>query len=112
MRRPVLSRALILEEAAHLPDGMGGFSERWQELGRVWAEISAGNGRERLSEFVTLSMVPWRITVRGAPVGAPSRPKPGQRFREGARVFRILAVSERDLDGAYLTCFAHEEVPA
>jgi head-tail adaptor len=45
-------------------------------------------------------------------VGAPSRPLPGQRFRAGARVWRIVAVSESDATGAFLTCFSREEVAA
>ncbi|MGB4908701.1 MAG: head-tail adaptor protein, partial [Tabrizicola sp.] len=54
---------------------------------------------------------PYRITVRGTPTGSPSRPKAGQRFREGTRLFLIQAVTERDQFGRYLTCFAREEVP-
>ena len=56
--------------------------------------------------------MPLRITVRAAAVGDARRPKPGQRFREGGRLFRILAVSERDTGGRYLACMAREEVPA
>ncbi|MFC7705000.1 head-tail adaptor protein [Plastorhodobacter daqingensis] len=109
--KPVnLRQAMVLEEPVHLPDGAGGFAESWEPLGTLWAEIVAGSGRERVADIVTLSMVPWRITVRGAPIGAPSRPRPGQRFRDGLRVFRILSVSERDAAGRYLTCLAHEEV--
>ncbi|MEO6299298.1 MAG: head-tail adaptor protein, partial [Paracoccaceae bacterium] len=33
-----------------------------------------------------------------------------QRLRDSGRVFVILAVTERDPDGLYLTCFALEEV--
>ncbi len=50
--------------------------------------------------------------MRAAPIGAPSRPRPDQRFREGARIFRIHSVTERDDQGRYLTCFATEEVAA
>jgi head-tail adaptor len=46
--------------------------------------------------------------VRGAPVGAPSRPVAGQRFREGARIYPILAVAEADPEGRYLVCHAEE----
>jgi head-tail adaptor len=45
-------------------------------------------------------------------VGSDRRPRPDQRFREGARLFRILAVAEADAQGLYLTCFAREEVVA
>ncbi len=106
-----LSRRLVLEEAQRQADGAGGFRQVWVALGTVWAEVIAGPGREREGALVTLAAVPYRITLRGAPVGAPSRPKPDQRFREGARVYRILAVAERDPDGRYLTCFSQEEVP-
>jgi hypothetical protein len=53
--------------------------------------------------------VPYRITVRAAPYGAPSRPAAGQRFREGTRIFQINAVAEQGVDALFLTCFAEEE---
>lgn len=107
---PVLRHALVLEEAVAQPDGAGGYREVWAALGTHWAEVAAGTGRERTADLVRLSMVPWRITVRGAPVGAPSRPRAGQRFRQGTRLYRILSVAERDAAGRYLLCLAHEEV--
>jgi hypothetical protein len=48
--------------------------------------------------------------VRGAPVGAVSRPLPDQRFREGNRIFTILAVTDRGRLAKHLVCFAREEV--
>lgn len=51
----------------------------------------------------------FRITVRAAPQGAPSRPTPLQRFRDGARLFAIEAVTEADPEGRFLVCFAREE---
>ena len=107
-----LNRRLVLEEAQTVPDGAGGFVETWVALGEVWAHVKAGTGRETAAEFVTLSTVPYRITVRAVPVGAPSRPKPEQRFRDGERVFRIQAVTEDEGAGTYLVCFAREEVSA
>ncbi|MBY6090277.1 head-tail adaptor protein [Maritimibacter alkaliphilus] len=110
---PRLNRALQLETAQRIADGAGGFSEVWQGLGTVWAEVSArGAGRERGGEALPLGQVGWRIVVRGAAQGDPVRPQAGQRFREGARVYRILAVAERDPAGRYLTCFASEEAVA
>ncbi len=112
MKALLLNRKLTLEEAQRSPDGAGGYTKVWVALGELWADVNSGTGRERAGEFVTLSTVPYKITVRAAPQGAPSRPRPEQRFREGARLFRILAVTEDDPRGHYLTCFAHEEVPA
>ena len=48
--------------------------------------------------------------MRGAPVGAASRPRADQRLREGARVYDILTVSERDAGGRYLEILAEEGV--
>lgn len=111
MNAPHLNRALVLESAVRTPDGAGGFTEAWTALGMLWAEVLPGSGSDILGEERMLSAVPYRVTVRGAPVGATSRPTAGQRFREGARLFLIQAVTEHDPDGRYLTCFAREEVP-
>ncbi len=112
MSAPRLDRALVLEQAEREADGAGGHALNWVALGTLWGDVKPGTGRERAGEFVTLATVPYRITVRAAPVGSPSRPRPEQRLREGSRVFRILAVSEADRAGLYLTCFAQEEVVA
>lgn len=112
MKVPVLNRQLVLEAPDRVPDGAGGFIEVWSELGVLWAQMKPGTGVERAGEFVTLASVPLKITVRAAPEGSPRRPRPEQRFREGTRVFRILAVAEADAGAHYLTCFAREEVVA
>lgn len=111
MKAPHLNRALELEAATRVPDGAGGFTVAWASLGTLWAEISPGSGRDPAGEELVLTSVPYRITVRAAPVGAANRPKPEQRFREGTRIFAILAVTERDPAGHYLSCFCKEEAP-
>jgi head-tail adaptor len=108
----VLSREVSLEERRSVPDGAGGYSESWVALGAMWAEVVAESGREVPGEEMTRSEVSYRITVRAAPPGSDRRPSADQRFRLGARVFRIIAVAERDPRGRYLTCFAREEGPA
>ncbi len=105
-----LNRKLVLEEAQRTSDGAGGYVESWTALGTLWAEIKSGSGRETSEDFLTVSRVSMTITVRGAPVGSKRRPKPEQRFVEGGRIFTILAVSEADAQGHYLTCTAREEV--
>ncbi len=107
-----LNRKLVLEDPVRVSDGAGGHSQVWTPIGTLWASIKAGAGREYRQQFVTVSKVTYRIVVRANPEGAPSRPKPDQRFRDGNRVFRILAVSEYDPQARYLTCHAREEVLA
>jgi head-tail adaptor len=106
-----LSRQLVLETPQMVSDGAGGFTRVWASLGTLWAEVRAGAGRETSGEEISLASVPYRITLRAAPIGAPSRPRPEQRLREGSRIFTILAVSEADFAGRYLTCIAKEELP-
>ena len=106
-----LSRQLVLEAPQRVADGAGGFTLIWTALGTLWAEVLPGSGREAAGEEVVLAAVPYRITVRGAAVGSPQRPRPEQRFEDGSRHFLILAVTERDPNGQYLTCFAREESP-
>ncbi|WP_341366349.1 head-tail adaptor protein [Yoonia sp. BS5-3] len=110
MRMPDLSRPLVLEQPVQVADGAGGYTRDWQELGVLWAEVTSGAGREAAAFAVTVSRVPYRIVVRASKPGAPSRPVPGQRFRDGTRVFNINAVADRGTDGRYLICRTEEEV--
>ena len=112
MTAPHLTRPLTLEARQQVADGAGGFGETWVALGRLWAEVVSASGRDAAGAEITLGATAFRITLRAAVPGAPSRPVPGQRFRDGARVFAILAVTERDATGRFLTCFSREEVPA
>ena len=105
---PNLSRKLTLEERVMTPDGAGGFDVSWVALGVVWADMRATRGTERVAARRTAPSLSWRILVRAAPDGAPSRPKPEQRFTEGNRVFTIMAVSEMPGTDQYLECWAEE----
>lgn len=108
-RLPDLSHALVLEDPQRSPDGAGGFSETWVALGTLWAEVKPLSGRLAGDG---LSLQKYRITLRSAPDGFASRPRPDQRFRDNNRIYRIDAVAEADAAGRYLTCFAVEEVAA
>lgn len=110
MKSPRLNRRLTLEAPQRASDGSGGYNITWQQLGVVWAEVSARTGREVRLEGAPVSEVGYRIVVRGAPVGDPARPLPGQRFRDGLRVFHVHAVVEADADARFLTCMTKEEV--
>ncbi|MFZ3582332.1 head-tail adaptor protein [Loktanella sp. DJP18] len=112
MSLPLLNRKLMLEHAVRTPDQSGGYATVWQALGTLWAEITPGTGTERGANALALSRVPLKITVRAAPVGSDARPGAGQRFREGVRIYSILAVTERDSLARFLICHAQEEVAA
>ncbi|SHG40208.1 phage head closure protein [Cognatishimia maritima] len=112
MRQPQLNRRMLLESVTRNSDGAGGFVESWVALGHVWAEVKPRSGGERDREDVGVSRLDVKVTVRAAPVGSSQRPNAGQRFREGSRIYRIMAVTEPDISGRYLTCLAREEVAA
>ena len=107
-----LNRKLMLETPLRVPDGAGGSIETWVEQGKLWAQIIARGGREVTGEDTSLSRTGFRILVRAAPYGAPSRPTPNQRFREANRIFRIVSVAEYDQAGRYLACLSDEEIVA
>lgn len=103
------SRRLVLEQATRTPDGAGGFAEGWAPLGVLWGDIAPASPRQSAPPGADAAKVPLRITLRAAPAGSPRRPLPGQRLREGARVFPVLAVVEPDVTGRTLIVHAHEE---
>ena len=109
MRELRLQRRLVLEAPARTPDGLGGFTSAWTPLGTLWAEVLPGTPRVQDQPGATEARLPLRITLRGAPPGAPSRPRPGQRFRDGARLYPITHVAEADPQGRFLLCLASEE---
>ena len=108
MRAVRLTRALVLESAVRSGDGAGGFSESWQALGTVWADVRPGSGRGGEVLGVAVPVQPMRIMVRGVPQGHVMRPKAGMRFRDGVRLYRVLAVTEADGTGRHLVCAAEE----
>lgn len=110
MTAPRLTRALVLEAPVRVPDGAGGYAAGWEARGTLWAEVVPASGGRGAAEGLAPQRVRHRITVRAAPPGAASRPVAGQRLREGARVFAITGVTERDAEGRYLLCFAEEVV--
>lgn len=108
--RPQLRRRLVLEERESLADGSGGFVVNWRQLGALWADVTARTGYEDFVAGQPRPRVKYRIVVRGTPPGAPSRPRPDQRLREGSRIFNILTVAEADPVGRFLEVYAEEGV--
>ena len=109
---PRLNRSVALERLVRQADDAGGYTEAWETLGTLFAEIVPRTGRATETGGADVFRMGLKITVRAMPFGSEGRPSPGQRFREGARAYVIEAVAERDPDGRYLICFAKEEVVA
>lgn len=110
MKAPKLNRRFTLEVANTAPDGSGGFIETWEALGTLWGELKGAGGRDVDIDAGAVSQGRFRVTVRSAPHGALERPLPGQRLREGQRMFPVIAVVDSDPDGRWLTCIVREEL--
>lgn len=103
-----LNRKLILEAPVRSADGAGGFSGGWTVLGIHWGRLEPGFGRLERGEEAARSRASYRVIIRAVPPTSVSRPKPGHRFRDGARVFDIRAVQD-SRDVRFLTCLVDEE---
>ncbi|MEM1273872.1 MAG: head-tail adaptor protein [Pseudomonadota bacterium] len=106
MKPIALNRLLTLEDPMRMPDGAGGYLQSWTALGKLWAHVAAQSGREDGD----MSTTRYRIYARRMPAGSSARPRPDQRFRDGARVYHIDAVADLQADTRYVICYAHEEV--
>lgn len=109
MAMPLLNRRFVLEAKDSQPDGQGGFDLTWTSLGTLWGELRGMTGQDRDREGAALALASYRVTLRSAAPGSQQRPEAGQRLRDGSRIFEILAVVDRDVEGRWLTCFCREE---
>jgi head-tail adaptor len=109
MTGPCLNRKLRLEVPFRTRDDAGGYDTTWAVEGTLWAAVAPGTGSEAEVAGLSISSVPFKITVRASPIGSPARPVAGHRLRDGDRVFRVLAVTEADAMARYLICTAREE---
>lgn len=102
------TRKLTLEERDQISDGAGGVSEGWIALGVHWAALRATGAQERFGAGRQSSRVTHVARIRWSEAGAPSRPRPDQRFREGGRTFAIIGVAEADDQRRDLICWLEE----
>jgi head-tail adaptor len=109
MKAPRLNLEVVLENPVRTADGAGGYSESWQALGTLWAQILPGSGREANGPAGAVSLSRHRVILRAAPVGQQMRPVAGQRLRLGTRRLAVEAVTELPDQPLYLRCDVTEE---
>ena len=107
-----LDRKLVLEERQETADGAGGFTGSWQALGVHWASLRQRSGRLERGDGAARSRVSYILRIRAVAPDQPSRPRAGQRFRAGNRVFLIRSVGDARNAPGFLDCLADEEVLA
>ena len=99
-----LRQRLDLETATPTPDGAGGSTLTWSLVAAVSAEVVPLKADERRIGEGLADLVTHRITVRHRDDVAP-----GDRFKRGARLFRIRGLTDPQEDGRFLVCLCEEE---
>jgi head-tail adaptor len=103
-------RRLVLEAFEPTPDGGGGMTGAWRALGVHWARLHPLSARQRAIGEAARSEITHRAVVRWSAPETPSRPRPGQRFREGTRIYAVAGVAEADQQRDALLCWVCEGV--
>ena len=100
----LLRNELVLQASTPVPDGLGGHSETWSEIGLLFGMIEPVAANSIISADQTLEMVTHRITIRRR-----EDIRSGMRFAKGPRVFDIVTIHDPDESGRYLVCRVSEE---
>lgn len=86
-----LRRRVVLESPVRIEDAGGGADLVWQQVAVLWAALESRAAGERLDAGRVTSAITHEITFRYRPGVLPE-----MRFRQGERLFHILAVFEPD----------------
>jgi SPP1 family predicted phage head-tail adaptor len=95
---------LTLERATPTPDGAGGSTLSWSAVATVPADVTPVKADERSVGEGLSDLALHRIVIRKRADVLTS-----DRFRLGARVFRIRAIADPAEDGRYLECLCEGE---
>jgi SPP1 family predicted phage head-tail adaptor len=85
-----LNRRLTLEEPVETPDGAGGVTRGYATVATLWAQVTPVAARGAVEAAALGAAVTHRIAIRYSPDVSLRH-----RFRDGARVFRFVAMRER-----------------
>lgn len=105
-----LTRKLVLEEWIGSPDGAGGLTGDWQALGTHWGEVRLRSGRLERGEASARSRTTYMVWIRAVGPDQASRPRAGQRFRDGDRVLLIRSVADARSGAPLLEILTDEEM--
>lgn len=98
-----LRHRLVLEQLAETSDGGGGFTQSWTEVAELWAAIRPISGSEQVESGRMAGTITHELVLRYRTGVVPA-----MRFRNGARVFQVLAVINVDERGVWLKCLCEE----
>jgi SPP1 family predicted phage head-tail adaptor len=98
-----LRHRLLLEEPVEEPDGAGGVKRSFAAVATLWAQLVPDAARGEVVADGAGATVSHRIVVR-ARTDITTR----HRLRAGARIFRIVALRDRDGSGRFTEIAAQE----
>jgi SPP1 family predicted phage head-tail adaptor len=81
-----LNRRLVLEAPVDVDDGAGGVTRSYQTVTTLWARATPVAARAAVAADSLAALVTHRIVVR-----APRAVTTLHRFRDGPRIFRVVA---------------------
>ena len=84
-----LNRRLVLEAPAETGDGTGGVVRTYEAVATLWAHVMPVSARGDIAADSLGALARFRIVIR-ARSGIGTR----HRLRDGARVYRVVAVRE------------------
>lgn len=98
-----LRSELSLQSRIETPDGLGGFTESWNEVATLFGRIEPVSATSVFGPDQTVETVTHRITLRWRETVAS-----GMRFVRQNRIFDIVTVHDPDDTGRYLVCRTKE----
>ncbi len=106
----LLRHRLTLQQEVKTPDGAGGYTRSWQDVGDLWAEITAVSGksiygRERLYGGQLQSEISHKIVIRYRSTVSTS-----MRLVFDGRIFNIRAISNVNENDEILELLVEEGV--
>jgi head-tail adaptor len=90
-----LRSRLIVEAPSESPDGQGGVIRNYVDAGAIWARVTPRPPREEDRADADVALL--RVTIQ---TRAPSTLTRSHRLRDGAKVYRIIAIRD---DGGFVT---------
>lgn len=59
-----LRESVMIQAMSQIEDGMGGYTEVWEEIGWAWAKIKSIRGKELLQAMQTEGQLTHRVIIR------------------------------------------------
>lgn len=98
-----LNKRITLQYKTIVPDGMGGFTNSWNDAGTVWAALWPTSAKEIIQANSTAMVVSHRIRIRYR-----RDVKGSWRVKFGTRYFAIIAITNPNEKNEFLDLMCKE----